>query len=113
MHKDASGDQPGSLNHRKLDEVFHSRLRLAIAAALLPVSGMDFISLRDLVGATDGNMTTHLKRLEDAGYISVHKEFRKKKPLTTISLTDSGRKAFSDYIYVLDSFIHHGGTQGR
>ncbi len=101
MDKDIS-----ALDHRKLDDVLHSRLRLAIMAALVSCDGMNFISLRDLVGATDGNMTTHLKKLEEVEYIQISKEFVGKKPQTTIALSPKGRQAFKDYLSVLDSFIN-------
>ena len=75
-HQD--GEENTLFDHRKLDTVLHSRLRFAIVAALVSCESMDFTSLRDVVGATDGNMTTHLARLEEAEYIDVQKEFVKR-----------------------------------
>jgi DNA-binding MarR family transcriptional regulator len=92
-------------DHRRLDEVFHSRIRLAIVAALVPVEELDFVSLRDLVGATDGNMSTHTKRLEEASYVEVRKRFVDRKPSTSYALTEKGRKAFASYIEELGRFI--------
>lgn len=94
-------------DHHRLDEVFHSRLRLAIVAALIPSNELDFVALRDLVGATDGNMYTHLKKLEDAGYLEVRKEFLERKPCTWYRLTEGGRAAFVVYVEALGSFIKH------
>jgi len=92
-------------DHRRLDELFTSRLRLAIAAALVPVDELDFTALKSLVGATDGNMSTHTKRLEEAGYIKVTKRFVDRKPSTSYRLTAKGRSAFKAYIDQLGFFI--------
>lgn len=92
-------------DHHRLDEVLHSRLRLAIISALTTVDEIDFTVLRDVVGATDGNMTTHTKRLEDEGYIKVTKRFVHKKPSTSYKLTQKGRAAFSVYVEELGRFI--------
>ena len=81
-------------SYRKIDSVLHSRIRLAIVSALVTVDEMDFPMLRDIVGATDGNMNTHLKKLEEAGYISVQKEFVERKPVTNYRLTGKGRDKF-------------------
>jgi DNA-binding HxlR family transcriptional regulator len=91
--------------YTKLDTVLHSRIRLAIAAALVGVDEMDFSTLRDVVGATDGNMNTHLKKLEQAKYISVHKVFVERKPVTSYRLTEKGRKSFRAYVEALEGFI--------
>jgi DNA-binding MarR family transcriptional regulator len=89
----------------KLDTIFHSRIRLAITAALVNVEEIEFTTLKDIIKATDGNMNSHLKKMEDAGYISVKKEFINRKPKTIYSLTKNGRKKFEEYIKVLESFI--------
>lgn len=102
-HQD--GEENTLFDHRKLDTVLHSRLRFAIVAALVSCESMDFTSLRDVVGATDGNMTTHLARLEEAEYIDVQKEFVKRKPRTSISLTEKGKEALSTYLAILNGFI--------
>ncbi len=92
-------------SYKKLDAVYHSRIRLAIAAALAGAGEMDFTSLRDIVGATDGNMNTHLRKLEDAGYVIARKQFVGRKPLTSYKLSDAGRKSFKNYLDVLESFV--------
>ncbi len=76
-----------------------------MVAALVPAEELDFVSLRDLVGATDGNMSTHTKRLEDAGYVEVRKRFVDRKPSTSYALTEKGRAAFSAYVEELSKFI--------
>ncbi|MCK9548247.1 MAG: transcriptional regulator [Sphaerochaeta sp.] len=99
-------DEESSIfDHRRLDTVLHSRLRLAIVAALAGCQSMDFTSLRDVVGATDGNMTTHLTKLEEAEYISIHKEFVERKPRTSIRLTEKGKEALAAYLATLDGFL--------
>lgn len=100
------------LDHRRLDEVFHSRLRLAITAALVPVRELEFTVLRDLVGATDGNMYTHVKRLEEAGYIETEKRFVERKPVTSYHLTGRGRTAFAAYVDELSRFLGKSGEPG-
>lgn len=92
-------------SYKKLDALFHSRIRLAIAAALAGVTEMDFTTLRDIVGATDGNMNTHLLKLEKAGYVSMRKEFVSRKPATSYKLTDKGRESFRKYVESLEDFI--------
>lgn len=92
-------------SYDKLDTIFHSRIRLAITSALINASEIEFTTLRDIVKTTDGNMNTHLKKMEDAGYISVKKEFVNRKPVTFYSLTKTGMKKFREYLQVLEGFI--------
>jgi len=83
-----------------------SRLRIMAALVALPAGeGMDFISLRDLLKLTDGNLSTHLSTLEQAGYISVDKIFHQKKPRTSACVTSRGREAFSRYVEQLEKII--------
>jgi DNA-binding MarR family transcriptional regulator len=92
-------------DYQQLDEVIHSRIRLAIMAVLVSVDEAEFTFLRDNVKATDGNLSIHLKKLEEAGYIAVTKQFVAKKPVTTYKLTRKGRKAFETYIDRLEIMI--------
>ena len=92
-------------DYQKLDEIIHSRIRLAIMAVLVSVDEAEFTFLRDKVKATDGNLSIHLKKLEEAGYISVTKQFVAKKPVSTYKLTRKGRKAFETYIDRLETMI--------
>ena len=85
-------------DHSQIDDVIHGRLRLGVMAYLSSASPAIFGELRDKVGATDGNLSTHLKKLEEAGYVRQEKRFVGKKPQTRIFLTDSGRKAWLDWI---------------
>ena len=74
-------------------------------SALLPVEALGFTQLRELVGATDGNLATHARKLEEAGYIAATKQFVGRKPLTTYCLTDEGRSAFVRYIDALEALL--------
>lgn len=89
----------------QLDPVIHSRIRLAILSILISVKEASFNYLKETVGTTDGNLSANLSKLEEAGYISIKKVFKKKKPLTTCYITEKGRKAFSKYLKVLESYV--------
>jgi DNA-binding HxlR family transcriptional regulator len=88
-----------------LDPVIHSRVRLAVLSLLLSLKSVDFNYLKKMTETTDGNLSTHLTKLEEAGYISIAKSFRGKKPLTTCSLTEKGRKAFAGYLKALEEYL--------
>jgi DNA-binding MarR family transcriptional regulator len=94
-----------NFDYQQIDDVIHSRIRLAIMAVLVAVDEAEFIYLREKVGATDGNLSVHLKKLEEAKYISVKKSFSERKPITHYKLTASGRKAFEAYIEMLEKLI--------
>lgn len=92
-------------DYQQLDEIIHSRIRLAAMAVLVGVESADFTFLREKVGATDGNLSVHLKKLEDAGYVSVDKRFVNRKPVSSYQLTAKGRRAFELYVNRLESLI--------
>lgn len=92
-------------DYQQLDEIIHSRIRLAVMAVLISVDKADFNFIKKKVNTTDGNLSVHLKKLEDAGYIEVFKEFVGKKPQTSCELTDKGKKAFSLYVEKLEKLI--------
>ena len=85
-------------DHSDIDDVIHGRLRLGVMAYLSSVSPAIFGELRDKVGATDGNLSTHLKKLEEAGYVRQEKRFVGKRPQTRVFLTEQGRKAWLAWI---------------
>lgn len=90
------------------DEIIHQPLRLRIMAALaaLPVSeGLDFTKLKQLTGATDGNLGAHIETLAKAGYAAVDKRFVAKRPKTTVIATATGRKAFVRHVAFLRDII--------
>jgi len=92
-------------DYQHLDDLIHSRIRLAVMALLIAVDEADFVFIKEKVNATDGNLSVHLKKLEDAGYITVKKEFINRKPKTMYSLTKTGRKAFEAYLDQLEKMI--------
>lgn len=92
-------------DYKLLDEIIHSRIRLAIIAVLVSVEEAEFNFLKEKVNATDGNLSVHLKKLEEAKYIDLKKEFVDKKPQTTYWLTQQGKKAFEVYIERLEQLI--------
>lgn len=80
-----------------IDQVVHAPPRLMVLTYLYVVESADYVFLRGLTGLTWGNLSTHLSKLEEAGYVAIEKEFRGKKPHTMIRLTDQGRTAFQEY----------------
>jgi DNA-binding MarR family transcriptional regulator len=66
---------------------------------------LSFTELRDALGMTDGNLTTHIRALREAGYVSVAKSYQNRRPLTTCSLTAAGRKAFREYVNLLERIV--------
>ena len=91
-------NQTNPFDHAQIDDVIHGRLRLGIMAYLSTVSPAIFGELKEKVGATDGNLSTHLRKLEDAGYIRQEKRFVGRRPQTRVFLTDTGRKAWLIWI---------------
>jgi DNA-binding MarR family transcriptional regulator len=92
----------------EIDRVIHEPARLLIMAVLSVVESADFLFLMNQTKLTRGNLSSHLSKLEDAGYVEIKKEFVAKIPRTLLSLTEGGRKAFVEYRQnmqqVLDSF---------
>lgn len=92
-------------DHNGIDDVIHGRLRLGVMAYLSAASPAVFGELRDRVGTTDGNLSTHLKKLEEAGYVTQEKRFVGKKPQTRIFLTEKGRKAWLAWIARMEAIM--------
>ena len=93
----------------KIDEVIHGRMRLGIMVYLADVETADFTELKTVLEATQGNLSVHLKKLEEAGYVAIDKSFRDNKPLTRITLTGEGRSAFAAYLEALGRLIGDKG----
>jgi DNA-binding MarR family transcriptional regulator len=89
----------------QLDRVIHEKGRLAIVSMLAASPELSFTELRDSLGMTDGNLTTHIRTLQETGYLSVTKSFQNNRPLTTCALTAAGKKAFARYINLLEQII--------
>ncbi len=88
-----------------LDRVIHEKGRLAIMSMLAASRELAFTDLRGALGMTDGNLTTHIRALQQAGYVAVTKSFQNKRSLTTCLLTPAGRQAFAEYINVLEQIV--------
>ncbi len=82
----------------RIDEVIHGRLRLGVMAYLSGVGTADFNELKARLQATDGNLSVHLRKLEDAGFVEIAKSFQGRKPLTRVAMTNTGRDAFVAYL---------------
>ena len=89
----------------QLDRVIHEKGRLAIMSMLAASPELSFTELRDALSMTDGNLTTHIRTLQEAGYVSVTKSFQNNRPLTTCALTRAGKKAFTAYINLLAEIV--------
>ncbi len=89
----------------QLDRVIHEKGRLAIMSLLAATPELAFTELRDTLEMTDGNVTTHIRTLQEAGYVAVSKSYQNNRPLTTCSMTAAGRKAFADYISLLEQIV--------
>ena len=89
----------------QLDRVIHEKGRLPIVSLLAASPELSFTELRDSLGMTDGNLSVHIRTLQEAGFLSVTKSYRNQRPLTTCALTLEGRKAFANYIDLLEQIV--------
>ena len=90
---------------QNLDRLIHERLRLGIISALAANESLTFSDLKSLMNTTDGNLSVHARKLEDAGYISVSKFFEGRLPKTEYKLTAAGRRALENYLSHMESLI--------
>lgn len=88
-----------------LDRLIHERFRLGIVSALAGSPSLTFVELRDLLGATDGNLAVHARKLEEAGYVSCEKGFDGRVPRTVYRLTPDGRRALRRYLDHLSAVL--------
>lgn len=114
MRKDRTG--PAAPTHLKgdgtptpleLDRLIHERVRLGIVSALAANNSLTFNELKDVLKATDGNLSTHARKLEEAGYVSCSKSFVGRVPRTQYSLTSQGRRALEHYLAHMESILEH------
>ncbi|MCU0336047.1 MAG: transcriptional regulator [Chitinophagaceae bacterium] len=96
---------PAPINIANLNKVFDSRIRLGIMSALMVNAEVSYNDLKELLQVTDGNLASHLKGLEENGYIKVHKGFVGRKTNTTYSVTKAGEKAFRQHLDALEAMI--------
>ncbi|MCK5746050.1 MAG: transcriptional regulator [Oricola sp.] len=95
----------GEFDYREIDDVIHGRVRLSVMAYLSGAGAADFNELKAKVGGTDGNLSVHLRKLEEAGYVAVEKGLRGRRPQTTVTLTKKGREAWIAYIARMEEFL--------
>ena len=91
-----------------IPDIFQSKLRIAIVAALI-TGEKTFKEVKEITGATDGNLSIHLSKLEGAGYIEIYKDFFNNKPRTRYNLTEKGKNEFVDYVNKLEGIIKNHG----
>jgi DNA-binding MarR family transcriptional regulator len=96
---------PGAESRETMDEVLHHRLRLGIASALAGAGAMTFVELRDLLKATDGNLSVHARKLEEAGLVSCTKSYADRRPRTDYRLTAAGHRALRRYLDHMEALI--------
>ena len=94
-----------------LDPVLHERGRLAITSVLAAVDTLTFTELRDQLAMTDGNLSVHLQKLEERGFVAIAKSFVGRRPQTTCRLTKTGRQAFARYLDHLEAIVRQ--TRGN
>lgn len=90
---------------RELDPLLHSQLRLAVMSILLTAEEADFVYLKEKTESTAGNLSVQLEKLNTAGYIEIDKSFVGKKPRTTCRMTEAGRKAMTEYVEALKTYL--------
>ena len=97
----------------QLDKVIHEKGRLAIMSLLAATPELSFTELRDTLQMTDGNIVSHIRTLQESGYVAVTKQFRESRSLTTCQLTPVGRQAFADHIGLLEQIVklHHARSR--
>ena len=98
---------------KDLNEVFQAKARLGIMTVLTTTGESDFSALKSLLGLTDGNLSAHLRVLEEAGYLEVEKKFVGRRPKTLYRLTPSGREAFAAYLRQLEAIIRMVDQEGK
>ena len=93
----------------RIDEVIHGRVRLGVMAYLSGVAAADFNELKARLQTTDGNLSVHLRKLEEAGFVAVSKTFQGRKPLTRATMTEAGRDAFVAYLDAMAGLVAQRG----
>ncbi len=95
----------GAAASLELDRLIHERVRLAIVSALAVTGSLSFTELKAITGATDGNLSVHARKLEDAGYVDCTKSFERRVPRTDYALTAAGREALEGYLAHMEALI--------
>lgn len=106
MAAEAGGRTPGpAVTLKRLDKLLEHRVRLAICVLLARRDALSFSRLKALTEETDGSLGAHLRRLEDANYLRVEKEFRERKPVSWYTLTEAGRRALDRHLGALEELL--------
>ncbi|HEX8286453.1 MAG TPA: transcriptional regulator [Pyrinomonadaceae bacterium] len=90
----------------ELDKVIHERMRLGIISALAANESLSFTDLKNLLNTTDGNISVHARKLEEAGYLTCEKSFKGRVPLTEYRITNDGREALNRYLNHMEALIN-------
>ncbi|HQU81837.1 MAG TPA: transcriptional regulator [Pyrinomonadaceae bacterium] len=90
----------------ELDKIIHERMRLGIISALAANESLSFTDLKNLLNTTDGNISVHARKLEEAGYLTCEKSFKGRIPLTEYRITDDGRAALNRYLNHMEALIN-------
>ena len=104
---------PAATRAANLDRLIHDRTRLAIISALAASGTLTFTELKQLLDLSDGNLSVHARKLEDAGYLTCTKGFEGRLPKTQFSLTEAGHRALRQYLDHMEAIIRHARTKGR
>jgi DNA-binding HxlR family transcriptional regulator len=105
LHNASAGAAAESAPHQKFERLIHERSRLGIISALAVNQSLTFNDLKKLVRTTDGNLSVHARKLEDAGYVACTKSFDGRTPKTEYSLTRAGRRALEQYLNHMEALI--------
>lgn len=97
--------RPQTVNVPEFDRLIHERIRLGIVSALAVNDSLTFSDLKTILDTTDGNLSVHARKLEDAGYVVCRKYFTDRTPRTEYSLTETGRKAFEVYVEAMEHLL--------
>lgn len=95
-----------------IPDMFQSKLRIAIVSCLM-TGEKTFKEVKEVTGATDGNLSVQISKMEEAGYIQVSKDFFNNKPRTRYNLTEKGRNEFIDYVNVLENLLKQYNDKGK
>lgn len=95
----------GSVATETLDRLIHERIRLGIVAALAAEESLSFGDLKQILRTTDGNLSVHARKLEEAGYIKVSKAFEDRRPRTVYRLTAKGRRSLESYLGQMETLL--------
>ena len=105
--------ESGAAAARDLDRLIHERVRLGIVSALASASVLSFAELKRLLEVTDGNLSVHARKLEDAGYVSCSKGFDGRTPKTEYRLTAAGRRALAGYLDHMSAVLRAAGSNAK